>query len=69
MQPEILTCLHQNPCLPVLKNMGGKAGKEKEVKKLLCEMAMPFKGSFQVEFALSQRVFHFRVEKFYGIIS
>lgn len=69
MQPEILTCLHQNPRLPVLKNTGGKAGKEKEVKKFLCEMAMPFKGSFQVEFALSWRVFHFRVEKFYGVIS
>lgn len=49
--------------------MGGKVGKEKEMTKLLCEMAVPFKGSFQVEFALSRRVFHFRVEKFYGVIS
>lgn len=39
------------------------------MKKLLCEIAVPFKGLFQVELALSRRVFHFRVEMFYGVIS
>jgi len=36
------------------------------MKKLLCEMAVPFRGSFQVEFALSRRVFHFRLRSFMG---
>lgn len=41
-------------------------GKRRRLKRYTCERAVPFKGSFQVELALSKRVFHSRAEGFMG---
>lgn len=44
----------------------GRLGKRRRLKRYTCERAVPFKGSFQVELALSKRVFHSRAEGFMG---
>lgn len=62
--------LKTHACLKVEKKIWvGRLGKRRRQKRSTCERAVPFKGSFQVDLALSKRVFHSRAEKFYGVIS